>query len=165
MAIARMSPVLSELAAAKERLNRLSCCEERWEAKGAMSVAEWTPSVDILESENALTINVELPGVEASDIAITVDRNVLTIKGARRTEKDARKIHYHRMERACGRFFRSFTLPAIVNISAIRAEKRNGLLTLMLPKHSSERLHGVEIDIVQQTSSDLLSNLEGEHHE
>jgi HSP20 family protein len=113
--------------------------------EGALSVADWAPSVDILEKENEILIKAELPGVESRDVAVTLDNNVLTIKGERHLEKDVKKESYHRMERTYGSFFRSFSLPNTVDTGNVRAEYKDGLLTLALPKLAASKSRTVEI--------------------
>ena len=108
MALAKLSPLISELTATQESLNRLFGRNELWDAEATLALADWAPSVDIIESEDEVTIKAELPGVEAKDIAVTVDNNVLTIKGERHFEKDVKKENYHRMEHAYGKLCPSF---------------------------------------------------------
>jgi HSP20 family protein len=108
-------------------------------------VADWAPPVDILEKENEIMIKAELPGVEAKDVAVTVDNNVLTIKGERHLEKDVKKESYHRMERAYGSFSRSFSLPNTLDATNVVAEYKDGLLTLTLPKKAAAKSRTVEI--------------------
>jgi HSP20 family protein len=126
-------------------LNRLFGRNEAWDTEGALSVADWAPSVDILEKENEILIKAELPGVESRDVAVTLDNNVLTIKGERHLEKDVKKESYHRMERTYGSFFRSFSLPNTVDTGNVRAEYKDGLLTLALPKLAASKSRTVEI--------------------
>ena len=145
MTLAKLNPIFSELSATKDRLNRLFGRDELWDTEGALLSSDWAPSVDIIEGENELTIKAELPGVEARDIGVTVDNNVLTIKGERHLEKDVKKENYHRMERAYGKFSRSFSLPSTVDLANIRADNKNGLLTLVLPKKSAAKPRTVEI--------------------
>jgi len=109
-------------------------------------VGDWTPAVDILETDHEITIKAELPGVEAKDVSISLDNNVLTLKGERRTEKEIRKENYHRMERACGSFHRSFAIPAFVDSENVKAEFRNGLLTITLPKKDSAKGRSIEVN-------------------
>jgi HSP20 family protein len=128
-----------------DRLTRLFGRNVAWETEGALSVADWAPSVDILEKETEILIKAELPGVESKDVAVTLDNNVLTIKGERHLEKDVKKESYHRMERAYGSFSRSFSLPNTVDTSNVRAEYKDGLLTLALPKKAASKSRTVEI--------------------
>lgn len=110
-----------------------------------LPAADWAPFVDIIEGENELIIKAELPGIEAKDIAVTVENNVLTIKGERRVTNDVKKENYHRMERAYGKFTRAFTLPGSIDAPNIRAENKNGLLTLTIPKKAAATSRKVEI--------------------
>jgi HSP20 family protein len=145
MTIAKLNPIFSELNLTKDRLNRLFGRNEAWETEGALSLADWAPSVDVLEKENEILIKAELPGVDAKDVAVTVDNNVLTLKGERHLEKDVKKESYHRMECAYGTFFRSFTLPSSVDAANVRAEYKDGLLSLTLPKRTVSKSRTVEI--------------------
>jgi HSP20 family protein len=144
MTLTRLNPLLNELTT-RDRLNRFFGRNEAWDTEGALTVADWAPSVDILEKENEILIKAELPGVEAKDVAVTVDNSVLTIKGERHLEKDVKKESYHRMERAYGSFTRSFTLPNTLDATNVRAEYKDGLLTLMLPKKAASKSRTVEI--------------------
>src|SRR5688572_5632295 len=106
-------------------LNRLFGDDDLLESRGIRPGGDWTPAVDILETDLEITIRAELPGVEAKDVTVSLDNNVLTLKGERRTEKEMSKEHYHRMERAFGSFSRSFAIPAFVDVDNVRAEFRN----------------------------------------
>lgn len=97
-----------------------------------MLSADWMPSVDITESEKAFMIRAELPEVEKENIDINIDKNILTISGERQLEKRDEKEH--RVERSYGSFSRSFSLPDNINDSEIKAESKNGMLYLTIPK-------------------------------
>jgi HSP20 family protein len=145
MTITKLNPLLNELTTTRDRLNRFFDRNDEWDTEGNLFVPDWAPSVDILEKENEIRIKAELPGVEAKDVAVTVDNNVLTIKGERHLEKDVKKESYHRMERAYGSFSRSFSLPDTVDTGNVRAEYKDGLLTLSLPKKAAAKSRTVEI--------------------
>ena len=107
--------------------------------------ADWTPSVDITESDQEFLIKVELPEVKKEDIKVDLDKGVLTITGERRSEhKDEKE---HRLERYYGSFARSFTLPDNVNEAGISAENRDGMLYLHLPKTEHETPKKIQVDI------------------
>jgi HSP20 family protein len=146
MTLTKLNPLLNELTTTRDRLNRIFGRNEAWDTEGVLTVADWAPSVDILEKENEVLIKAELPGVESKDVAVTVDNNVVTIKGERHLEKDVKKESYHRMERAYGSFSRSFTLPNTLDASNVRAEYKDGLLTLNLPKKAAAKSRTVEIN-------------------
>ena len=94
----------------------------------------WMPTVDISETENGYEIRAELPGVSEDDVNVSVTDNVLTVKGEKRQEEETEGKNYHRVERRYGSFQRSFTLPRHIEIDAIKAEFKDGVLTLGIPK-------------------------------
>jgi len=105
----------------------------------------WSPSVDIFETENEVVIKAELPGMEANDIDIKLENNVLMLRGDRRFEKETKNENYHRVERSYGNFTRSFSLPAFVDDSKVHAEYKNGLLRIVLPKKEQARSKEIKI--------------------
>ena len=112
--------------------------------EGVMS-ADWTPSVDITESENEFLIKAELPEVKKQDINIDINNGVVTISGERRSEvKDEKE---HRIERFYGRFSRSFSLPDNVEEADINAENRDGMLYLHLPKSKQEKPQKIKVEV------------------
>jgi HSP20 family protein len=125
-------------------LNRLTdFMRPRWEMPA--STTAWNPAVDIFENENELVIKAELPGMEAKDIEIGLENNVLTMKGERRFEKETKEENYHRVEREYGHFSRSFSLPAAVKEDKITAEFKNGLLKVVLPKKEEAKTKSIKI--------------------
>ena len=104
--------------------------EERTETEAPV----WTPTVDISETENGYEIRAELPGISEDDVNVSVTGNVLTVKGEKRQEAETEGKNYHRVERRYGNFQRSFTLPRHVETDAIKAEFKDGVLTLGIPK-------------------------------
>jgi HSP20 family protein len=102
-------------------------------------LGEWTPNMDISETKDSLVAKVEVPGMDPKDIQISLQENLLTIKGEKRQEKEEKDEHYHRVERAYGLFTRSVRLPVAVDASKVTASFKNGLLTVTLPKTPSAR--------------------------
>src|SRR5438128_8974637 len=94
----------------------------------------WSPSVDIYETENELTVKADLPDVKLEDIEVRVENQTLTLNGERKFEKDETVLCYHRIERNYGEFVRSFTVPASADAEKVKAEFKNGVLTVTLPK-------------------------------
>lgn len=121
-----------------EFLSPLSGSEE-------LSSRGWLPPVDIRETDEALTLHAEIPGLTKDDVNITLENNVLTISGERKFEKDAKKDNYHRIERAYGAFSRSFSLPANVRTDQVRASFKDGVLTVSLPKAEEAKPRRIEI--------------------
>jgi HSP20 family protein len=93
-----------------------------------------TPSLDLAESDNAVEVRMDIPGMEAKDIDIQVNANVLTVSGERKEEREEKGKTYHRVERRVGTFSRSVTLPCPVKEDAVDAQYKSGTLTIKLPK-------------------------------
>ncbi|MDE0017000.1 MAG: Hsp20/alpha crystallin family protein [Candidatus Poribacteria bacterium] len=104
------------------------------EGERDMEETSWMPTVDISETENGFEIRAELPGVSENDVNVSVTNNLLTIKGEKHQEAETDGKNYHRVERRYGSFQRSFTLPRHIETEAIKAEFKDGVLTLAIPK-------------------------------
>jgi HSP20 family protein len=98
------------------------------------ATGEWAPSMDISETKDAVMLKAEVPGMDPKDIQISLQEQLLTIKGEKQLEKEEKEQRYYRMERAYGAFTRSVRLPVAVDGSRVTASFRNGLLTITLPK-------------------------------
>lgn len=134
MAIIRWDP-FRDLVTLREKMNRLF--EEAFTSRGEekdLIASTWTPSVDIYETENALVLTAELPGLDEKDIEIKIEDNTLTLRGERKFEKETKEENYHRLERSYGSFYRSFTLPNYIDQDKIQAEHENGILKITMPK-------------------------------
>ena len=114
---------------------------------GHADLATWAPPVDIYETENELVIKADLPDLEEKDIDVRVENNSLTIRGERKFEKDVNEENYLRVERAYGPFTRSFSLPNTVSCESIRAEYRNGVLTLHMTKLEESKPKQIKISV------------------
>jgi HSP20 family protein len=114
-----------------------------WEAP--LAATAWNPSVDIFENDNEVVIKAELPGMNAKDIEVRLENNVLTLKGDRNFEKETKEENYHRIERAYGTFSRAFALPAAVNADKVSAEYRDGVLSIVLPKKEETKSKPIKI--------------------
>ncbi len=110
-------------------------------------LSTWNPSVDIAEREDGYVVKVELPGVNKEDVRITLEENLLTIRGEKKQEKESKDQNYHRMERSYGSFQRSFTLPTSVKADKIDANYRDGILTVTLPKAEEARRKQIEVTV------------------
>ena len=96
--------------------------------------ADWGPAVELTEENGGYRLTAELPGIRSEDIEITLEDNVLTLKGKKQEEMEQKDKHYHISERRYGEFQRSFLLPRSVATDEIRAELKDGVLTVFLPK-------------------------------
>jgi len=111
------------------------------------SLTVWTPAVDITEHDDDFAVKVELPGINKDDVKITLDSNILTLRGEKKQEKETKKENYHRVERSYGSFQRSFTLPANVKSDKIDASYKDGILTINLPKAEEAKPKQVEVKV------------------
>lgn len=145
MTITKYNP-MRDLMGLSERLNRMF--EDMGGFRGENEITgSWVPAVDVYESEHAIEIKADLPGMTEKDIDITVENNTLTIKGERRFENDEKKDHYHRIERQYGSFYRSFQLPNTVDVTKVKANFKSGILELTLPKREETKPKKIEINI------------------
>jgi HSP20 family protein len=108
----------------------------------------WTPAVEISETPDELVITAELPGIDADEVHVMVDGDMLTIRGEKKSERrEGDDTQFYLVERSYGMFQRSFTLPSTVDPESIVAEFNNGVLTIHLQKLAAERSRGREIPI------------------
>jgi len=110
-----------------------------------LSKTMWNPSVDIFENDNEVLIKAELPGMNAKNIEVRLENNVLTLKGERRFEKETKEENYHRIEREYGTFTRSFALPTAVNGDNVTAEYKDGILKIVLPKKEETKCKPIKV--------------------
>jgi HSP20 family protein len=111
------------------------------------ALTAWTPSVDVYETENELVIKADLPDLNEKDLDIRVENNTLTIRGERKFEQTVKEDNYLRIERNYGSFSRSFGLPNTVNTEAIKAEYKNGVLTVELPKSAESKPKQIKVNV------------------
>jgi HSP20 family protein len=134
MTMVRFEP-FRELAQMQDRINRIfgDAYTRRYD-DDVMQRGEWIPPVDIYEtSAQEIVLRAELPGVAKEDIDLRVENNTLTLKGTRKREADVKEDQYHRVERSYGSFIRSFSLPSRIDTEKVRAEFKDGVLSITLP--------------------------------
>ena len=107
--------------------------------------ASWVPAVDVFEEAEGIRITAEVPGVKPDDIKISLEGNLLTIRGTKEQEAEQRAERVHRYERMYGVFERTFTLPASVDPQNIKASYDNGVLTVTLPKSEKAKPRRIEV--------------------
>jgi len=107
----------------------------------------WTPSVDIYETENELVLKADLPDVDLKDIDVRVENQTLTISGERTFEKNDSTKGYHRIERNYGSFVRSFAVPTTFDTENIKADFKNGVLSVTLPKKEAAKPRQVKVEV------------------
>lgn len=107
--------------------------------------ASWTPPVDIHEEAAQFVVRADLPGVKPADIEITAEKGVLALRGSRNFEQKNDDGHYSRVERVSGKFVRTFTLPDNVQTDAIKAQFKDGVLELSIPKLAKVEPRKIEV--------------------
>ncbi len=111
----------------------------------AFEEGDWTPAVDISETNKEIVVNAEVPGIDPKDIDISLTGRLLTIKGERKQEQEEKDKNYHRIECRYGSFSRSLELPADVDAGKVKATYRDGVLKLNLPKAKEQSVKKIEI--------------------
>lgn len=143
--ITRWDPI-SNLANLHEQFSRLF--EPGFSGRTDNSaLTTWAPAVDIFETENELIMKADLPEISEKDLDVRVENNMLTICGERKFEQKVKDGTYLRTERTYGSFSRSFSLPNTVNTDAIKAEYKNGVLTVELPKRAESKPKQVKVSV------------------
>ncbi len=152
MAIVRWEP-FRDLVGLQERMNRLFEQSFRGLSQNAQGDDEWSlggtwaPAVDIFEQDGNIVMKAELPGIDSKDVDIRLENNVLTLRGERKVDSEVKRENYHRVERAYGNFTRSFTLPAVVDQEKIKAEYKDGVLRVTLPKREEAKPKQIAISV------------------
>ncbi len=113
--------------------------------KENLGIPDWVPVADVAESPTGYLVRVELPGLGTGDVRVSVDGHVLSIAGERRQEEREKETRYHRVESAFGSFLRRFTLPEDVDEEKLRAEFRDGILSVHVPKSERAQPRTIEI--------------------
>jgi len=145
MSIVRYDP-FRDLRTLQEEVNRLfstnltRAFDDEGIGRGA-----WAPSVDIYENKDQIVLEAELPGMKQDDFDLSIENNVITLRGERKFEKTDEGDNYHRVERSYGSFTRSFTLPQTVSAEGATAEYNNGVLRVTLPKREETKARRIQV--------------------
>ncbi len=148
MTLVRWDP-FRELEDMSNRLHRMYSppTAPQTNGKEAIVVADWAPSVDVSETDGEYQIKAEIPDVKKEDVKVTLEDGVLTIHGERKFEKEEKGKKYHRVERSYGSFVRSFALPDLVDEANVKAEFKDGVLNLKLPKSEKVKPKAIEVTV------------------
>ena len=138
-----------ELEEVSNRLNRLfsRAPAHTGSNQEMMVLADWMPSVDISETDTAYLIKGEIPGVNKEDVKVSIEDGMITLRGERKQEKEDKGKKFHRIERSYGSFVRSFRMPDDVDESAVKAEFKDGMINVMLPKTAKAKSKAVEVSV------------------
>ena len=150
MTLVRWDP-FRELVSLQDRMNRLF--QDTWTNPGARSGDEslvsgaFVPAVDVYEDDHAITLKMEVPGIDQKDIDIRLENSVLTVHGERKFEKEEKEENFQRIERRYGSFSRSFTLPNTVDTENVQADYENGVLKVKLTKRAEAKPKQIKVNI------------------
>lgn len=143
MQLTRWNPFL-ELDQIQQRLNRLFLDRP---IKGDEPFADFMPAVDIAETDADFIVKADLPDVKKEDIAVHVEDGVLAIEGERKQDKEETGKRFHKIEREYGRFVRRFSLPTEVEADKVRAEFKDGVLNVVLPKAPAAKPKMIDVRV------------------
>jgi HSP20 family protein len=146
MALARWTP-MGNLQSFQDEMNRMFDQFFRGDSSGeaGWGVRTWAPPVDIYETDDALILTVDLPGVPKEAVGIEIHQNTLMLRGERKPAAEVPADRYHRTERAYGAFQRSFVLPTLVDQEHVQATYHDGVLELRLPKSDAAKPRRIAI--------------------
>jgi HSP20 family protein len=136
---------MTQMAQMSPRLAHALGLHGQQQGSGQATTTAWAPALDISERKDAYLVTVELPGVEADDLEITLEDGLLTIQGERHFAHDSSEQQFHRVERRYGAFRRSITLPAQVQAEQIEAMVDNGVLQIVVPKMEEAKPKRIQV--------------------
>ena len=140
--------VMRELSSMQDRMNRIWGTMYDRGREDVSGHGAWLPPVDIYETaDQEIVLKAELAGLKRDAIDLTVENNTLTIRGQRQPDEAAADAQFHRSERVFGAFSRSFTLPNTVDAAKVKAEYRDGVLTVRLPRREETRPRQITVDV------------------
>jgi HSP20 family protein len=113
----------------------------------------WSPFLDVYETPDSFVVKVDLPGMSSDDVEVTLDQNLLTIRGERKSEEEVKEENFHRIERRYGSFERTVSLPAQVNPDGIQANFTDGVLEVIVPKSEQAKPHKIKIGETRRLKS------------
>ena len=143
MAIVRYDP-FRELFQVNDQLSRLFGAWPRRDEELAVTAF---PTVDIYEDTEGISLTAELAGVDPKEVEVKVENNTLSISGTRKLERSEKKDNYHRIESWHGTFNRTFSLPTTVDVEKVKAEHKNGLLRVFLPRREETKPRQVKVKV------------------
>lgn len=150
MSLVRWDP-FRDLEDMSERLNRILQRPLLGRTADAgrerLTVPDWAPPVDIIETPEEFVLKADLPEINKEEVKVTVENGVLSIAGERKQEKEEKGKRYHRIERSYGSFLRTFTIPDNVDETKVRAEFKDGILNLRLPKTEKAKPKAIDVKV------------------
>jgi HSP20 family protein len=148
MSMVRFDP-LRDLATMQDRINRIfgDAYTRRFDDDLSQR-GEWVPAVDIYENANQeIVLKAELPGIAREGLDLRVENNTLTLRGERKRDTEVKQEQYHRVERAYGAFSRSFSLPSRIDTDKVRADFKDGVLSITLPVKAEAKPRQIQVAV------------------
>ena len=148
MTIVKWDP-FRNVAALQDRINRIfdESFSRTADVDDDISMSAWKPSVDIYETDEAIILKAELPGIKKEDVSVEIKDNVLTLKGERIEDKEIKEGSYFRKERCFGTFSRAFNLQHRVQPDKIKAKFKDGILEIEIPKPEEEKPKQITVKV------------------
>jgi len=148
MTIVKWDP-FRNVAALQDRINRIfdESFSRTADVDDDISMSAWKPSVDIYETDEAIILKAELPGIKKEDVSVEVKDDVLTLRGERVEDKEIKEGSYFRKERCFGRFSRAFNLQHRVQPDKIKAKFKDGILEIEIPKPEEEKPKQITVNV------------------
>lgn len=139
---------MSELEEMSNRINRIfGRVGGNGEREALAAEGQWMPTVDVSETDDSYRIRAEIPGVKKEDVQVTLEQNVLTVRGERRRQEEKKEERFHRVESFYGKFVRRFTMPDDADESKVDARFEDGVLTVTVGKSESRKRQAKQIEI------------------
>jgi len=145
--LTRWQPTFGRLTSLRDEIDRLFEVPLAELARGSRLLSGWTPALDIFEDKDNLVVKAELPGMKREDIQVSLHDGSLSISGERKTESKHEDAEVYRAERFVGRFQRTVTLPTPVAGDKVKADYKDGILTITLPKTEEAKPKQIEVNV------------------
>src|ERR1700677_4864800 len=136
-----------EFSTLQDRINRVFRESVGREGDESLTTSSFAPAVDVYEDEHAVTLKIEVPGIDEKDIDVRLENNTLTVHGERKIEKEEKEENYRRVERQYGSFTRTFTLPTTVDAEKVSANYDKGVLKIALPKKAEAKPKQIKVNV------------------
>ncbi|MDQ1330847.1 MAG: hypothetical protein QG578_1112 [Thermodesulfobacteriota bacterium] len=148
MTLVRFDPFRG-MATLQDRINRIfdDASYRSGDNEDEINLCAWKPAVDIYDNADNIVINAELPGVEKKDVTVEIKDNIITLKGERSINKEVKEENYYRKERCFGTFQRSFTMPDAVGSDKVKANFKDGVLKVEIPKPEAKKPKQITVNV------------------
>ena len=151
--VVKRDPVFADLRNIQDEVSRIFTGGlPRFFGGEEVFTGKWSPNVDIFENEGSIVLEADLPGMKAEDFNLSIENYRLTLTGERKFDREEKGENWHRVERNYGTFTRTFTLPNTVNVEEVKAEFKDGVLRVVLPKRDEVKARNINVTIKTDTN-------------